>query len=108
MVESGWVSDRVSDMAVRSGEQDSRKGQSWRWPPIQFNSTWLARDIVPAPGRHSKCADARRRNAGTAVSITGGEGGARIGVFCEVPRGCHMALPSHSGSCERSGGDQRS
>src|ERR1700726_481044 len=65
----------------------------------------FARDIVPAPGRCSKCADARRWNADTAVNITGGGGGARIGVQYEVPRG-YMALASHSGSCEHGGSDQ--
>jgi hypothetical protein len=56
----------------------------------------FARDIVPAPGRCTKCADARRWNADTAVNITGGGGGARIGVQYEVPRG-YMALASHRG-----------
>src|SRR5260370_27990123 len=65
-----------------------------------------AREIVLAPGRCSKCADARRWNADTAVKILGGGEGARIGVLCEVlPRG-YMARAGHSGSCERGCGDQ--
>jgi hypothetical protein len=55
--------------------------------------------------RRRRNADARRSNADTAVNITGGGGGARIGVLCAVPRG-YMALASHSGSCENGCGDQ--
>jgi len=65
----------------------------------------FARDIVPAPRRCRKCADARRWNADMAVNITGGGGGARIGVHCAVPRG-YMARASHSGSCDHGCGDQ--
>jgi hypothetical protein len=79
--------------------QDSPKGQSWRSPIIDSIRLRFARDIVPAPGRGSKCADARRWNADTAVNITGGGGGARIGLRCEVPRS-YMARASHGGSCE--------
>jgi hypothetical protein len=67
----------------------------------------FARDVVPGPGRCSKCADARCRNAGGAASIALEGGGPRIGAVCEVPGG-YMALASHSGSCEHRCGDQRS
>jgi len=60
--------------------------------------------IFPVRGRRGKCSDARRRNADTAVNMTGVGGGARIGVFCVVPRG-YMALASHSGSCEHGCGN---
>jgi pimeloyl-ACP methyl ester carboxylesterase len=56
-------------------------------------------------GRRSKCTDARRSNADTAVNITGDGGSARIGVLCEMSRG-YMARASHSGSCEHGCGDQ--
>jgi hypothetical protein len=64
-------------------------------------------DVASSPvrGRRSKCADAQRSNADTAVNIKGGGGSARIGVLCEMPRG-YMARASHSGSCEHGCGDQ--
>jgi hypothetical protein len=61
--------------------------------------------IFSVRGRRRKCADARRCNADTAVNMTGGGGGARIGMLGAVPRG-YMALASHSGSCEHGCGDQ--
>jgi hypothetical protein len=61
--------------------------------------------IFPVRGRRRECADTRRWNAGTAVNMTGGGRGARIGVLCAVPRG-YMARASHSGSCEHGCGDQ--
>src|SRR5450631_348278 len=62
--------------------------------------------IFSVRGRRRKRADARRWNTDTAVNITSGGGGARIGMLCAVPRG-YMALASHSGSCEHGCGDQR-
>jgi hypothetical protein len=41
----------------------------------------------------------------TFANITRTGHGTRVGVLCAVPRG-HMALASHSGSCEHSCGDQ--
>ena len=89
--------------SINRATQDSPKGQPGRSPPI--DSIRFARDIVSAPGRCSKCADARRWNADTAVNETGGGGGARIGVLREVPRG-YMARASHGGSCEHACSDQ--
>ena len=45
--------------------------------------------IFSVRGRWRKCADARRSNADRAVNsyMMGGGGSARIGVFCEMPRG---------------------
>ena len=99
----------AADRSDRAAK-DSPKGQPWRSPLIDSIRLGFARDIVVGPGRCSKCADARRWNADTAVKILGGEEGARIGVLREVlPRG-YMARAgqSHSGSCERGCGDQRS
>ena len=100
----GHCSTAAADRSNRAA-QDSPKGQSWRWPIIDSIRLRFARDIVPAPRCGSKSADARRWNADTAVNITGGGGGARIGLRCEVPRG-YMARASHGGSCECGGSDQ--
>src|SRR5258708_21126336 len=100
-----YCSTAAADRSDRAA-QDSPKGQPWRSPLIDSIRLRFARDIVVGPGICSKCPDARRWNADTAVNITvSGEGaitvsgeGARIGVLCEVPRG-YMARASHSGSC---------
>jgi len=61
--------------------------------------------IVPVRGRRRKCADARRRNAGTVVTITGGGRGVRIDVPRMVPRG-YMTRASHSRGSDHGYGDQ--
>ena len=101
---SGWNGLQPDLPALRAlqrrnrAAQHSRKGQSWRSPPSNSIRRGLARDIVPAPGRRSKCANSRRRNAGTAVSILG----SRFGFLHDVPR------RRHSGGCEHGCSNQRS
>src|SRR5260370_36152182 len=85
-----------------------RKASPLRSPLIDDDYSGFAGNIVAGPRRGSKCADARCRNADTAVNETGvGEEGIRIGFLCDVPLR-YVIFGRHGGRGDTAGGDQSS
>src|SRR5712672_4327992 len=76
-------STAAADRSDRACQKPARRSRL-----IDDDYSGFARDIVAGPRRGSKRADARCRNAATAVSETGaGEECIRIGFLCDVPLG---------------------